>query len=127
MGPALEGALSALRKHGWVDDSQLFYAHLCLEEALVNAITHGNHCDPKRKVRLEMAEEEGACVIRVWDEGRGFSVTEVPPPDCESEGGRGLCLIEYCMDDVYYDEREHCLVMRMGRKTLSKGVSNHEQ
>ena len=120
MVPALEGALIALVKEGWIDGKDTFYAHLCLEEALVNAIVHGNGGDAARKVRLLLSEEDGCCVIRVCDEGHGFRVDDVKPPDRETHGGRGICLIRYCMDDVRYDPASHCLVMRMRRRFSCK-------
>lgn len=120
MGPTLDRALKALAARGWVDASQEFYAHLCLEEALVNAITHGNQGEADRKVLLRMAEDGDRCVIQVFDEGRGFRVDEVRLAETDQHGGRGICLIKFCMEEVYYDREENCLVMKMRRNTLSK-------
>lgn len=132
LGGVLENALSELRKRGWVPEERQFYAHLCLEEALVNAITHGNQNDESRRVRMQMAEEENGetCVIRVWDEGQGFQLTALKPPAPEQPGGRGLCLIKYCMDEVDYDPAEHCLVMKLRKNGKccegSQGEPHHE-
>ncbi len=118
MGDALQRALASLEAGGWIDENQTFYARLCLEEALVNAIMHGNQADEARKVRLEMCQDGDRCHIRVSDEGVGFSVDNVHLPGCDEEGGRGICLIQYCMDEIRFDREKNCLEMTFHRKGL---------
>jgi anti-sigma regulatory factor (Ser/Thr protein kinase) len=120
MGNALKDALAALLEHDWIAPDQVFYARLCLDEAVVNAITHGNHGDARRRVRIEMLDEGDICRIRVRDEGGGFNVTKVADPSNDQFGGRGLCLIKYCMDDVRFNETDRCLEMTMHRKSLCR-------
>jgi len=120
VGRVLQAALRSLIEHGWVEPEQKFYAQLCLEEALVNAVDHGNECDPSKVVRIEMTEEGDTCVIRVYDEGRGFSPNDIHLPQLETMNGRGICLIRYCMEKVTYDSERKCLEMRMHRKALSR-------
>ena len=116
VGGVLRSALRALAQRGWVAPEQSFYAQLCLEEALVNAVDHGNHCDPAKSVRLEMAEDRDVCVIRVYDEGSGFSPDEVRLPHLEQANGRGICLIRHCMEQVTYNNECRCLEMHMRRQ-----------
>ncbi|MCC6797802.1 MAG: ATP-binding protein [Candidatus Hydrogenedentes bacterium] len=120
VGPVLQAALRSLIEHGWVEPDQKFYAQLCLEEAIVNAVDHGNECDPSKQVRVEMAEEGDICIIRVFDEGRGFSPCEVNQPQLEQLNGRGICLIRWCMEIVTYDKERKCLEMRMRRKGIDR-------
>jgi anti-sigma regulatory factor (Ser/Thr protein kinase) len=126
MGETQKRALSALIEHGWLDPSHTFYAQLCLEEALVNAVTHGNRCDAGLAVRLELIEEGETCVIRVYDHGPGFSVDSVGLPDGDTLDGRGVCLMRYCVDSVVYDTAKHCLEMRMRRNAVCEGGMSHE-
>lgn len=123
LGDAIQDALEALMEDGWIDDDQVFYARLCLEEALVNAITHGNQSDNSRKVRIEMAQEAKSdmCCIRVCDEGPGFKPEDIHLPSGTALNGRGVCLIRHCMESVKYDAKHHCLEMRMRRKGLCRG------
>ncbi len=114
-GPLLQ-AVDWLLKRNWITEKHVFYARLCLEEALVNAIVHGNASDRNRTVRLEITEEEGFCVIKVFDEGEGFQIDQIPSPTCEAENGRGICLIKHCMDDVHYDLQQKCFIMRMRKR-----------
>ena len=89
VGGVLQAALGALIERGWVEPDQRFYAQLCLEEALVNAVDHGNKCDPAKSVRIEMSEDADVCVIRVYDEGGGFSPEDIHLPRMEQPNGRG--------------------------------------
>jgi anti-sigma regulatory factor (Ser/Thr protein kinase) len=121
IGEVLPRALAALQNGDWVEVDQEFYAHLCLEEALVNAVVHGNRGDSGLDIRLTMTENGDFCVIRVYDSGYGFCPGDIKTPDPQQPDGRGICLIRHCMDDVTYDGAEHCLEMRMRRKALCQG------
>ena len=126
VGDSLKRALKALVERGWVDPNQTFYAQLCLEEALVNAVDHGNRRDAAKKVRLEITEVGDTCLIRVYDQGPGFEPTGIHLPELEQMNGRGICLIRYCMEDVVYDNEKKCLEMRMKRNSVCKGERCHE-
>lgn len=125
MRPVLQEALDRLKNRGWFEDNA-FSAHLCLEEALVNAIRHGNQGDSQRNVRILLREYDDALEVRVYDEGPGFTVEEVPDPQCEQHGGRGICLIRHYMDEVKYYAAEHCLVMIMRRNETRRKPSLKE-
>jgi serine/threonine-protein kinase RsbW len=126
LGEAQQCALAALLEHDWINTDQTFYAQLCLEEALVNAITHGNKSDKQRKVRIEMEEDGDLCSIRVFDEGTGFTAETVDLPATDKLNGRGVCLIRYCMKDVTYNQEGKFLEMTMRRKALAEGETSGE-
>jgi len=116
-----KSAVQALLDGGWIKPHQAFYARLCIEEALVNAVQHGNRCDPCRKVYIEMDAEGDECLICVRDEGQGFEPGGFEFPECHAARGRGLALIHHCMDHVEYDKTRRCLEMRFRRKHLCNG------
>lgn len=116
MPQVLGQALAALSERRWIGAGQEFFARLCLEEGMVNAVTHGNRCDCGRRVRLEMAEEGEMCHISIFDEGPGFNPDRVAPPDTVKSGGRGLCLIKHYMENVRFDEAGNCLEMWLRRR-----------
>ncbi|MDX9975840.1 MAG: ATP-binding protein [FCB group bacterium] len=122
MSSTLAQALNALITRKWIGPEQEFYARLCLEEALVNAIEHGNCGDRERRVGLEMAEDGDTCVIAVWDEGQGFCCDGIRVPDCTHKGGRGLCLIKHFMDRIEFDPVSRRFEMAFRRNSLSKGA-----
>jgi serine/threonine-protein kinase RsbW len=90
------------RKH--YSENTLFAIRLALEEALVNAIKHGNCQDHNKKVRVEVHVSPSQVQIAVEDEGCGFDRKRIPDPRLEENltkcGGRGLLLIEAYMSKV---------------------------
>jgi len=116
MPEVLGHALAVLAERHWIEPGQEFSARLCLEEAMVNAVTHGNKCDRGRRVRVEMAEEDELCHISIFDEGQGFNTDCVEPPDAVRLGGRGLCLIKHYMERVRFDSVGNRLEMWLRRR-----------
>lgn len=116
MAATLDRAVDALLEGGWIPDSEVPCIRLCLEEALVNAVRHGNNSDANRTVQLTMTAHGERCVIQVSDEGGGFCVDGVSMPECDQLGGRGICLIRHYMESVRFDAAAHCLEMSFRRK-----------
>jgi len=116
MTETLDHAVSSLLQEGWIREQHEPCTRLCLEEALVNAVRHGNKNDAKRTVTLSLAADGDCCTIRVCDEGGGFKVDQVALPEQEQMGGRGICLIRHFMDQVTYDTDANCLEMSFRRK-----------
>lgn len=61
-------------------DRDVFGVRLALEEALVNAIKHGNGMDPAKQVQIDCRFDDDGVRIVIEDEGPGFDVTSVPDP-----------------------------------------------
>lgn len=115
--------LEALADEGWCHRENLFCLRLCLEEALVNAVVHGNQNEPGRIVTVQLFEEDECCRICVRDEGNGFDPASVKMADCSQLGGRGVCLIKEYMEDVRFDATNKCLEMVFNRTTFSKACT----
>lgn len=94
----------------------VFGVRLAIEEAIINAIKHGNRMDKARKVIITWSADEQECVIHVEDEGPGFDPNAVPDPtadeNLELPHGRGLVLIRAYMDDVSFNERGNIITLR---------------
>lgn len=88
---------------GYPSDST-FGIKLALEEALVNAIKHGNKLDLNKKVRIDSTITPVQVEIVIEDEGPGFVRSSVPDPtepeNLEKCSGRGILLIEAYMTSV---------------------------
>jgi len=86
------------------DAREIFGIRLALEEALVNAIKHGNRLDPLKKVEIQFTVEKDRFDIQITDEGPGYVPEQVP--DCKADenltrpGGRGLFLMRHYMSEV---------------------------
>ena len=80
--------------------------NLAAIEAGTNAIKHGNKQDPRKKATMQFLLDEDKLTIVIEDEGEGFTRKEVADPlDPENllkSSGRGLFLMEACMDSVTY-------------------------
>jgi len=86
-------------------DSEVLIA---LDEAIVNAIKHGNKCNPEKAVHI--VAELSVCGARftIQDEGHGFVKDDVPDPTDPARlletSGRGLLLINHIMDEVCHNQ-----------------------
>ena len=87
------------------DDSEVLIA---LDEAIVNAIKHGNKCDPRKAVHIVAEFSADGVRFIVADEGAGFELEKVPDPTepCRllEPSGRGLLLINHIMDEVRFNQ-----------------------
>lgn len=112
----IESALKALN----YSEHDIFSIRLALEEALVNAIKHGNQCDPGKKVRVSFQVQRDHFEVRVMDEGAGFDPQGVPDPTAEENlerpCGRGLMLMRHYMNEVSYSPCGTAVHMRKLRK-----------
>ncbi len=81
--------------------------NLAAIEAGTNAIKHGNREDPSKRTIMQFLLDEDKLTIVIQDEGEGFTRKEVADPlDPENllkSSGRGLFLMEACMDAVTYE------------------------
>jgi anti-sigma regulatory factor (Ser/Thr protein kinase) len=75
---------------------------MAMREALVNAVTHGNHHDPSRKIYVRYScEPDNALSISIRDEGEGLDPSSVPRTSDMGEDRRlGIHLMTSCMDEV---------------------------
>ena len=83
-----------------------FAIKLALEEALTNAVKHGNRNDRSKKIIVRYAVTSEKVVVIVRDEGYGFTPEGVPdcttPERLRLPDGRGIMLIRSYMDEVCY-------------------------
>jgi serine/threonine-protein kinase RsbW len=103
-----------LKSHGF-DERDIFAIKLALEEALVNAIKHGNRMDRTKKISISYRICSDKFEIRIIDEGKGFNPKDVPDPlaaeNLERPCGRGLLLMRHYMTEVVYDPPGNRLFM----------------
>jgi serine/threonine-protein kinase RsbW len=103
-----QAVLRELHRFGY-DADAMFGIKLAMEEALTNAVKHGNCCDPEKSVTVRYAVTRERAVIVVRDEGPGFEPEAVPDPTTPDRlpqpNGRGILLIKSYMDEVEY--RDH--------------------
>jgi serine/threonine-protein kinase RsbW len=93
----------------------VFGVRLALEEALVNAIKHGNRMEPDKVVRVQWQIDEVHVRVVIEDQGAGSDVSDVPDPtddeNLDKPGGRGIMLMRSFMSEVAYNETGNCLTL----------------
>ena len=81
---------------------------IALTEAVNNAITHGNHLNPNKKVFLNLRAIHNELLFTIKDEGKGYDFMNVPDPtlpeNIQKLNGRGIFLIKSLADDVLFEE-----------------------
>lgn len=106
--------------HVHYSEQEIFAIKMAVEEALVNAIKHGNQMDPGKSVKVSYRVEHEQFDISITDEGPGFDPTDVPDPtapeNLERPCGRGLLLMRYYMTDVTFADRGNTISMNKVRK-----------
>ena len=102
----IERYIKVLEQFGW-EGRDLFHVQLAVEEAIVNAITHGNHESPDKSVEVELHVSRSSTFMRILDQGEGFCPDTLPDPtedeNLETPHGRGVMLIKEMMDKVEYN------------------------
>jgi serine/threonine-protein kinase RsbW len=87
----------------------VFGIRLALEEALVNAVKHGNCGEASRRVFVSYDIGPDRAVVRVRDEGVGFNPEKVPDPTSPDRVclpcGRGIMLMRAYLDEVTYSDQ----------------------
>jgi serine/threonine-protein kinase RsbW len=108
------------------NEHDIFSIKLAIEEALVNAIKHGNQLDRGKTVRIAYQFLADRFQIQITDQGSGFDPCDVPDPtafeNLERPCGRGLMLMRHYMSEVSFNERGNCVTMtRIFRAAGSNG------
>jgi len=140
-------------RFGLFSDRERTRVGVALEEALLNAVIHGNlevssklrdaddgsferliamrvaqapYRDRRVRVLARFSQNEARFIIR--DQGRGFDVSKLPDPtDPENIArahGRGVLLIRTFMDDVFYNAKGNQVTMVKYRKKLEPAVAS---
>jgi len=138
---------------GICDESEQIRFGVALEEALVNAMIHGNlevhssvkeqsHADfealvserrskspyKDRKIEVEIELSPQEAVVTVGDQGPGFDPTTLPDPtdpeNLEKISGRGLLLMRSFMDVVEFNDVGNQVKMTKRRKAPAGNPAN---
>jgi serine/threonine-protein kinase RsbW len=91
-----------------LDEETQHWTAMAVRETVVNAITHGNHSDPRKIVYIDFGidppENPHDLVVRVRDQGNGFDPSALSdcltPENVLRASGRGIFLVRQFMDDV---------------------------
>lgn len=103
----VENLIASVKEEHSISDESFTGIWIALNEAVTNAIKHGNKYDADKKVSLtvETKNERYIC-FTVKDEGEGFDPSQLPDPTDPSRlaepNGRGVFLINKLADTVNF-------------------------
>jgi serine/threonine-protein kinase RsbW len=114
IGALLDAVAGAMTGLGF-PDQDTFGVRLALEEALVNAVTHGHGNDPTKRVVVRYQVVPEYALVEVEDQGPGFDPLQVPDPtapeNLERPGGRGLLLMRAYASWIRHNERGNSVTL----------------
>ena len=109
-----EAILSQCRMHAFTD-RDLFALKLAIEEAINNAIRHGNRSDTSKQIHIKYRVTARRCDVVIADEGSGFNPAGVPDPtnehNLEQTSGRGLLLMRAFMNSVVFNDSGNAVTL----------------
>lgn len=112
--PVVKQIIDQLQVHGYNDDA-IFAVRLALDEALSNAVRHGNKSDPAKPVLIEFRVDDVAATISIEDMGNGFHPDDLPDPtadeNLEKPCGRGVMLMQAYMTSITFNRRGNRVTM----------------
>jgi serine/threonine-protein kinase RsbW len=89
------------------DEDASHYMSVAVRESVVNAIKHGNRLDESKRVAISFGMQNGALVVEVRDQGKGFDPSGVGDPTAAENilkaEGRGIFFMRSFMDEVTYE------------------------
>lgn len=117
----IEELLAQLQQDNW-DAQEVFGIRLAMDEAMVNAIRHGNGRDENKRVRVACRVSPDRVRVEIADEGPGFDPGQVPdcthPDFIDRPCGRGIMLMKCFMSRVEYNAVGNAVLMEKERGKL---------
>ena len=106
---AVEEFFVSFRQHAAaaLPKEHCFTAELLAREALNNAVVHGCHADPDKRVRCALRLKLGRLLIVVHDEGEGFDWRALwgSRAEASAPSGRGIELMRTYATRVRFNDR----------------------
>lgn len=103
---AIDVVADLLVGRGWVVADERSWLVLCLDEAITNAMLHGNEGDPRLMVEVTVIDDGRRWHVGISDQGEGFTAAAIPDPDDAAslllEHGRGIRLMRAWLNSLTY-------------------------
>jgi anti-sigma regulatory factor (Ser/Thr protein kinase) len=98
---------------------------LGLQEALVNAVKHGNCLDPCKQITIKFSIVSQMYWWVITDQGgdlQSADCKEEPTPCYDLECGRGFYILRKIFEQVHWDSNTHCLTLGKKIDRLAKPI-----
>ena len=114
----IEVLLKQLHSANW-SNKDIFGIHMAMEEAIMNAVRHGNQCAPDKQVHVEITISGDQFYAKITDQGDGFDPAAVPDPtlyeNLNKTCGRGVTLMKNFVDEVIFNEKGNSVELKKTR------------
>lgn len=105
----LENLIEEIADKYHVTDDIFANMMTCLNEAVTNAIVHGNKLNPAKLVIVNVEVDPKRATWTITDEGDGFDYNHLPDPtaeeNLESLTGRGVFIIKHLADQCVFNAK----------------------
>jgi serine/threonine-protein kinase RsbW len=105
----LEALIEAVADKYQVGEDTFANMMTCLNEAVINAIIHGNKLDPEKTVFVNVEADSKRIVWTVTDEGNGFDYNNLADPTApdrlEELTGRGVFILKHLADQCVFNAK----------------------
>ena len=106
---ALENLIEKIADKYSISEDTFANMMTCLNEAVINAIIHGNKLDPDKRVIVNAEVDNKRAVWTITDEGPGFDYTHLADPtapeNLENLTGRGVFIIKHLADQCVFNAK----------------------
>lgn len=105
-----------------LNEEQVFYLNLALEEAVTNVVNYAYTDQQTHEFTLDSLDEDDMLTFVLTDDGQPFDPTEVPPIDTTQSaderkiGGLGIFLINKVMDEVKYKRQDDKNILTLKKR-----------
>lgn len=100
--------IAKVGERGGIDENQVAFIALAVDEACANVIEHAYKEDPKHQVTVRALLDDTKLALEIIHGGEGFDASFIKPKSVEElikerrSGGLGLRIIRTVMDEVEY-------------------------
>lgn len=101
---------------------------ISLDEAVRNAIEHGNSFDTEKQVQISFLSSNGELIFSVSDQGTGFDASSISDPtdpeiELEEEQGKGLFLMKQLSDKIRFNSEGNTVSLHFKVSSINKELS----
>ncbi len=126
---AEQAASGAARRCGFAEE-QVGGISMAVREAAINAVQHGNHYDPSKRMSVLFESAPQGLTVTVRDEGNGLDPAAIPDPLASEnllrQSGRGIFLMRAFMDRVEINRLQHGTEIVLTKYLQSGGEEGKE-
>ena len=113
----VEGFLKEIFETHNLSDEHFNKVFLCVSEAIINSIVHGNKQNDRKKIGIRVLTKGQNIILQITDEGEGFDIKAIPDPtskeNLKKESGRGIHIIKTISETLEYNQKGNSVTFQI--------------